>query len=248
MAKTLKALLDTVNDETGFDRASNYVSSTDPNIRTLVAVANRAARYLRELSLQQLVRQCQISLADGTVDPSEDPQGRISYFALPQDFFAYTPDTSYQDGRIDPAQLPTPAPTWAYLISRSGPQSLRVRCRILRDRLYVFSPDATQFINFEYISSKPITVHASGIQPSSSVFSDVFTTDADTWDLDDSLIELEIKWRYKQVKALDWQTDKQDSDLYQNALRGRESGATTLYPPNAWPYPAEPYTNLWVDN
>ena len=249
MASNLKTLLDTVNDEIGFERASSYIGSNDPNIRTLVSMAQKSAKILRDLHLQKLTRQSVIALSTAIVDLSMDPAGRISYVPLPDDFYAYTFDTIYQDGRIDPAQLPTPAPTWAYLISRSGPQSLRVRLREMKDRLYIFSPDASQNINFEYISSKPITVVSGRPAPAASVTSDTFTTDNDTWDLDETLFINEVKWRYKQVKAIgDWNTDYQDAQSYQNMLRARDGGATTLYPPDAWPYPAEPYTNLWVDN
>lgn len=248
MATTLKTLLDTVNDEIGFDRAGTYIGSTDSNIRTLVATANRAAMILRDLHLQKLTRQALIDLSTAIVDLSMDSSGRVAYVDYPTDFYAYTSDTSYQDGRIDPAQLPTPQPTWAYLISRSGPQSLRVRERFMKDRLYVFSPDASQSINFEYISKFPINSFTNGNPRAAAVPSDTFQYDVDQWLLDESLIQLEIIWRYKKAKGLDWQANKQDADLYQNQLRARDGGAATLYPPNAWPYPAEPYTNLWVDN
>lgn len=250
MSKSLKAILDTVNDEAGWDRASNYIASQDPNIRTLVAIAQRSALVLRDLHLTELVRQAVIPLSEAVVDLSLDPQGRISLVDLPDDFYAYTNDTSYQDGRIDPAQLPTPAPTWAYLISRSGPQSLRVRERLLQGKLAVFSPDATQNINFEYISKNPIDIVSNTPQPSPNPrTSDQFTADVDTWQLDDTLIEYEIIWRYQKVKGLgDWESSYQEAQRYQNELRARNSGATTIYPPDSWPYPAEPYTNLWVDN
>lgn len=249
MSKALKDILDTCNDEMGFDRASPYIGNTDQNIRTLVAVANRSAQVLRDLDLQDLVRQQVTDLATATQDLSMDPAGRVYWVDLPNGFYKYRSDTLYQDGRIDPAQLPTPPETWAYLISRSGPQSLRVRCRILKDRLYIFSPDATQNLNFEYFSGNPITVDTTGrIVPSAVTTSDVFTTDNDTWELDPQVIELEIIWRYKRVKGLDWQDDYNSAQQYQNLLRARDGGATTLYPPNAWPYPSEPYTNLWVQN
>ncbi len=248
MSSSLKTLLDTVNDEIGFDRANSYIGSNDPNIRTLVAIAQKCAKILRDLNLTKLVRQSVIDLSTAITDLSMDPSGRVAYVAFPDDFYAYHFDTSYQDGRIDPAQWPTPAPTWAYLISRSGPQSLRVRLREMKDRLYVFSPDASQSLNFEYVSSNPITVVSGRPAPAVGITSDSFTTDNDTWDMDDTLFINEVKWRYKQVKSLDWQADYNDAQNYQNIFRARDGGATTLYPPNAWPFPAEPYTNLWVDN
>jgi len=98
------------------------------------------------------------------------------------------------------------------------------------------------------VSKAPITIFSDtptvATQPSDS-----FTQDTDIWDIDDTLFINEVKWRYQQVKAIgDWQSSYQDAQNYQNFFRARDGGATTLYPPNAWPYPAEPYTNLWVQN
>lgn len=255
MPKTFSALLNQVNDEIGFDLPSSYIGNTDSNVRQLVALANKTGQLLRDLRLQYLIRQSFINLASiadggqGTVDLAEDPDGRISWYPFPSDFYCVVPDTSYQNGRIDVAEWPTPAYMWAYLISRTGPQTLRVRVRTIKDRIYVFSPDASQLLQFEYISSQPITVATTGITPSTvPTTSDVFTTDADTWDLDDVLFEGELKWRYKKEKGLDYQQDMDDARLYRNELRARDSNATTIRFPWAYPWPGQPYANLWVQN
>ncbi len=247
MPKSLKQLLDQVNGEAGFDVPTLYIGSTDPNIVQLVAIANRCAVLLRDLHLQFLVKQANIPMTNGT--PTED--SRIFSFPLPDDYYCLVPDTTYQFGRIDPAQLPTPASTWAYLKSRSGPEGLRVRDRIIGDRLYVFSPDATQSQQFEYISKNPVgtLVPATSFAGQAGVYEghETFTADTDIWLLDDALIELEIIWRYKLAKGLDSGQDKENSRLYQNELRGRDAGAQIVYPPGLWPWPGfEPYTNLWV--
>ena len=248
MAKTLKALLDQVNSEIGFDLPNSYIGNTDSNIRQLIAITNGLAIEIRDLRLQKLVRQAFIDLGTGgTVDLSEDPGGRISWWPFPEDFYANVPDTVYQNGRIDPAEWPTGADMWAYLISRTGPQTLRVRLRTINDRIYVFSPDASQSIQFEYISKYPIS---SAFDPRGSVTQAVpqeqFLKDTDTWDLDDRLMELSIKSRYKYEKGLDSTRDERNLILYTNELRGRDQGAKTLRWPDMYPWPGQPYTNLWV--
>lgn len=248
MSKTLKQLLDQVCPEIGFDTPSSYIGNTnDENIKTLVAISQRVATLQRDLQLQKMVRQARISLANGT--PTDDD--RIFTYALPSDFYRVTPDTVYQFGRVDPAQLPTPAPTWAYLRSRSGPQQLRVRCRFIQDRLYVFSPDASQYLDFEYISNGPIQKYL-GAQPLPSanpVYIAQFSNDKDIWTLDDPCFEMAVKWRYKREKGIEgWQEDQKDYQLYENELRGRDAGAQTIYWPDMWPWPGVPYTNLWVQN
>lgn len=250
MSKTLKAILDQVNDEIGFDLPSSYIGNQDPNIRQLVALTQGLARELRDLRLQTLIRQYFLDLGTGgTVDLNEDPEGRISWWPFPADFYAATPDTTYQNGRIDIALWPTPAQDWAYLISRTGPQTLRVRLRTIDDRIYVFSPDASQSIQFEYISKYPITVTSTTPVPSPNpVLSEQFTKDTDTWNLDDRLLEMYVKVAYKSEKGLDATRDENRRRLYENELRGRDQNATTIRPPWAYPWPGQPWANLWVAN
>ena len=248
MAKTLKALLDQANDEIGFDLPSSYIGNTDPNIRQLVALTNGLAIELRDMRLQKLIRQYFLNLGSGgTVDLNEDPEGRISYWPFPTDFYAAVPNTTYQNGRIDIALWPTPAQDWAYLISRTGPQTLRVRVRTINDKIYVFSPDASQSLQFEYISKYPITVATTGIVPNAVTLSETFTTDNDVWNLDDRLMELAIKVRYGSKKGLDTTDDREILRLYTNELRGRDQNATTIRPPWAYPWPGQPWANLWVN-
>lgn len=246
MSKTLKQLLDQVCPEIGFDTPASYIgNSNDPNIQTMVAIAQRVATLQRDLSLQKLVKQAEIDLTNGTATA----QDMVFTYALPSDFYSLVSDTVYQAGRIDPAMMPTTSPAWAYLNSRSGPAGMRVYCRFINDRLYVFSPENAQTLSFEYISNKPIQqVTPSTPQPSPNpTYLQQFTNDADIWLLDDPLFEMAVKWRYKREKGIEgWQEDKSDYQLYENEVRGRDGGAQTIYPPGLWPNPGEPFTNLWV--
>lgn len=244
--KTLKQLLDRVSSLAGFDKASQYYGNTnDTNIETLVAIAQDVAQNQRDLSLQKLIKQASIDLTNGTATDND----QVFSYDLPSDFYSLVSDTVYQNGRIDPAQLPTPPSTWAYLISRAGPASLRVRCRFIDDKLYVFSPESSQTLAFEYISSKPIqevTPTHPVISPNPTYLTE-FTSDEDIWLLDSRLFELEVLWRYKRQKGIEgWQDNKTDYQLYENAVRARDGGAQTIYPPACWPNPGAPYTNLWV--
>lgn len=251
MPKTLKAILDQVNDEIGFDLPGSYIGNTDPNIRQLVARTNGLAIQLRDMRLQKMIRQAFIDLGTGgTVDLTEDPAGQISWWPFPTDFYAAVPDTTYQNGRIDAALWPTLADDWAYLISRVGPQGLRIFVRTIQNRIYVFSPDQSQSLQFEYISKFPIdgVPVSTGPAPSAVVPRETFGTDLDTWLLDDRLIELAVIKQYKIDKGLDASNDAETLRLYTNELRARDQNATTIRPP--WPYPwqGEPYTNLQVSN
>lgn len=246
MSKTLKQLLNQVCQESGFDTPSQYIGNqNDPNIITLVAISQRVAALQRDLQLNKLVKQANISLTNGTPTSNEF----IFSYALPSDFYSLVPDTVYQTGRIDPASLPTNPAAWAYLSSRSGPQGMRVYCRFINDRLYVFSPEGSQTLAFEYISNKPIqaVTPSTPVPTTNPTYLQEFANDNDIWLLDDPLFEMDVKWRYKREKGIEgWQADQQDYQLYENRVRADNGGAQTIYPPGDWPYPGMPYTNLWV--
>lgn len=242
MPKTLKQLLDQVNDEAGFERPASYVGSDDPNIAQLVAIANRSAVILRDLRLQKLVRVATIALTGGTSVPYSD---MVFSYRMPSDFLSLVPDTTYQIGRIDQADFPTTPELWNYMISRSGPAGLRVRCRIEADRLFVFSPEEGETLQFEYYSKYPITGAAVGAGRLTQ--QEQFDSDADVWNLDDPLFEMDVLWRYKRAKGIgDWQSDREDFTRYANDLKGTDAGARTISWAPCDPYPNQPYTNLWV--
>jgi hypothetical protein len=151
------------------------------------------------------------------------------------------------------ADFPTSPTTWNYLISRSGPEGLRIRCRIEAGRLYVFSPDAGETMRFEYISKYPVsaptnsnTLDVNDINATAPIPQEQFTSDNDVWVLDDPLFEMDVIWRYKKAKGLDWEIDRGEYQLYENALRARDRGSKTIGWPCAEPYPNAPVTNLWV--
>jgi len=237
--KTLKQLLDQVNAEAGFDVPQQYFQNPDTNILQLIAIANRSAVTLRDMRLQLLIRHGSVLMENGTTAFTTD--GRIQSFNLPADYYGLVPDTTYQSGRLDNVILPSSAPVWAYLISRMGNVTLPIRCRIIQDKLMVFSPEVGQTIEFEYVSKYTIRGADNDVQLLSE-----FTTDRDVWLLDDPLIELDIKWRYKREKGLDWQDDYQSFVLYSNELRARDGGSRTVGWPKDYPFPNEPFTNLYV--
>jgi len=241
--KTLKQLLDQVNAEIGFDVPQQYFQNPDTNILQLIAIANRSAVTLRDMRLQVLIRHGTIYMKGGTTAFTTD--GRIQSFNLPDDYYGLVPDTTYQSGRLDNVILPSSAPVWAYLISRMGNVTLPIRCRIIQNKLMVFSPQVGQTLEFEYVSKYTISGSATG-DNETALSKETFTSDDDVWMLDDSLIELDIKWRYKREKGLDWQDDQQSFVLYSNELRARDGGSRTVGWPKDYPFPNEPFTNLYV--
>lgn len=80
---TLKAILDSVMQESGFLVPASYTSSTNPDDVQLVALANAASDDIREMGLTGTRRFASIPM-DGSGD-----------YDLPTDFHAYIPDTAW---------------------------------------------------------------------------------------------------------------------------------------------------------
>ena len=80
---SLKTILDSVMQESGFLVPTSYTSSTNPDDVQLVALANAASDDIREIGLTGARRFASIAL-DGSGD-----------YALPADFLAYVPDTAW---------------------------------------------------------------------------------------------------------------------------------------------------------
>lgn len=95
-------------------------------------------------------------------------------------------------------------------------------------------------MTFEYVSSYPW-------QDGSGTAKAIADADTDVWQLDDRLLKLATKWRWKKEKGIeDWQVDQQLYQRHANLLRGRDGGAKALlFGDPVWSAPT-PYTNLWI--
>lgn len=229
MPTSLKTILDAVMLESGFGTPSSYTSGSNPDDLQMVALANAAGDEIRELRLQQIVREHTVALTTATS------------YALPSDFLAYVPDTGYVEGRLDPITLPTTPAEWALIRSGNELPGDTIRARFIAGQFEVINPTDGDTIRFEYISSAPWTAG------DAVTAKELATEDTDLWWLDRRLLVLATKWRWKKEKGLpDWQTDFQAYKQHENAVRGRDAGARTLSMGDPGFGVQEPYTPLWV--
>lgn len=228
MSMTLREILSAVLGEGGFLVPTSFVGSTSPDDEQMVYLANRAAAFIREKQLQRLRSRYTVTLTAATT------------YALPSDYLEIIPDTMMIVGRVDAVRFPTRADFWAYLQSTSGPSGFTVNARILGDLINVYSPTVGSVLAFEYVSNKPI------MSVDGATRLRRFAADLDTWLLDDDLLILETKWRWKKAKGMpDWQADEAECANYRLSVRGRDAGSQTI---SGTPivYNGEPYANLWV--
>lgn len=228
MALTLANILDRVLDECGFAREAAYVAGTTVAARQLVALANRSALSLRTMPFTR-------RRATGTIAMTT-----ATSYSLPSDFFEYIPDTAFMDGDSNPVVWPTPEEVWALYENGGITPAGALYVRQMAGALKVLNPVNGTDLLFEYLSNAVIRATSAG------AYKERFTVDTDEFQLDDELIVLDVKWRFKKEKGIaDWQTDLQEFSVYVKNALGRDFGAMT-FTPGVSQYPGEPYTNLWV--
>jgi len=229
---TLKQILDQVFGESGFEIPDVYVNNPNPNVLQAYYIANRSARSLRDIRLQR----------DGyNVGRHSVTMTTAKTYSLPTDFFSYVPDTATLDGTAIKVEVPTSPDTWAYLLALGGQLGGLFYVRFFNDSINVLNPQAGGTLSFEYQRYAPVVDGTSG------AYKPQFEKDTDIWDRDEDLLSLDIKWRFKREKGLDWEGDLQIFNKYVNALRARDAGSESIMPPRFFG-PSEPYTNLWVQN
>jgi len=226
MPNTFAANANAVMAESGFVVPDSYVGNTDQNIAQLFALANGVAYSAQEETWQLLRKTQTYTLTTSTTYP------------LPTDFGSFIPGTMYQHGRWDMVDIPTNEQVWALLNSIVGVASLPVRARIIAGQLNILNPQSGATLNVEYVSNCPIT-SASGTPQQ------IFLADTDIWLLDDRMFQLELKWRFKKEKGLDWQSDQIEADTKRAQVRGRDQGNSHIIP-NQVGANGEPYANLWA--
>jgi hypothetical protein len=191
-----------------------------------VYLANAASDDIRDLGLTKARATATIAMTTATL------------YDLPADFHSYIPNTAYANARVDGFDLPTDEQTWAFL-SASGAGDAVYRARFIGGQLEILNPVDGVSLTLEYVSAYPWEDSEGTAKP-------LATADTDVWRLDDRLMKMAVKWRWKKEKGLeDWQQDAALYQRYVNTLRGRQGAKALLFGEPGFFDPA-PYTNLWV--
>lgn len=224
---TLKEMLDAALSECGFPPQPFYAGSQDPGSLQAFSIANRELRFVSKYPWQALRKEGQITLTDATD------------YALPSDWRQFITQSVWSNGLVRPVELPASDNVWGYLKSRAI-DGLRYRAKIYGNRLHVNKPMPGDVIRFDYISKYPA-------KDSGGNALERFTADSDTFDLDDDLLIMGIKWRWKKEKGMDFQADYNEYNSYLNNLRGTDTSARTLNFGERRPGPPHaPQTELWL--
>lgn len=223
MPLSVLVIANAVLDECGFPSTSAVVGT---QIGTLI---QRSASMIRGIPLSKPRRTGTIAMTGATT------------YALPTDFRELVPDTAFVVGNVNSVQWPCPPDLWALLKSGSVNPGAVLIVRQFGTDIQIHNPLNGNTLRFEYLSEALFT-DSTGATPKER-----FTADTDLWALDDDLLILDLKWRWKKEKGVaDWQIDAAEYRSYRNSLIAAENGSETIsFSPPPDDMTVEPYTNLW---
>ena len=211
---TLLSIVQSASDTIGLPRPSAVVSSTDGNVRTLLALANTEGRELLERYSWPAT---QLETTHTTL--AAELQGVMTTIA--PGFGYMITDTFWDRTLTQPVTGPLSPSEWQALKARTatGPYA---SYRIQGGSLYAYpAPAAGNTWAFEYQSTY-------FCQSSGGTNQSAWAADADVGILDENLMALGVVWRFKKKNGLDY---SEDYRVYEQKLANemaRVGGKRTL--------------------
>lgn len=223
MAASLLDMVNSVCLEVGIPTTTVVISSTDTQIKQLLALADREGREQVAAPVQwpQLTKTQTITLVNGTAS-----------YAFPADFNAYIPSTIWNPSMRWSVAGPISPQNWEFLKSGLINTQPWMRYRIWQSRIF-FDPTPTttnagQTVTIEYQSNAYCNSAAAAAQSK-------WTADTDTFALPEDILVLGLKWRWLAAKRLDYGEEKKAySDAVDKEVARAYVGATV--PLNAQSY------------
>lgn len=204
-------------DRLSLARPSMVVTSTDLQVRQLFGLLNEGAGAMAkrgEPGWQSLT-------AEWTFVTVADPVQTNT--PIPPDFLKFIPNSGFNRTTNRPITGPLTSQQWQQLQARPA---LATYYLVFRERQGSFlmgpeTPPAGETIAYEYVSSY-------WAKSSAGVAKAQFTSDDDTSYLDEELLTLDLKWRWKAAKGLDYGEDMITAEREIMKALGSDGGSTAL--------------------
>lgn len=202
---------DALLELSGFELPSSFFGNGNLTARSCVALVQRAGRTLeRELRWAELIQTHTFTTVAGTAS-----------YDLPSDFRAFA-NMSWWD-RTNSRRLVGPASgmEWQWLKGDIAAGATIDRWfRIQGTKIYIHpTPTASgDTIAFDYYSKNWITEQSTGNGATT------FTSDNDTVLLDETLLALDLKWRFLQSKGMPFEPEYKEFEAVKEALQSDNGG------------------------
>jgi hypothetical protein len=211
---SLLTLIQNASDLIGVSRPSAVISSTDGNVRTMLALANTEGQELAE---RYAWPQLQISVTHTTL--AAEDQGAIATIAAG---FNYIINNKFWDRTLTQrVHGPLSPVEWNALKARTatGPYA---QYRLQGKNLFAYpAPSAGNTWAFDYMSN--LWCESSG-----GTGQDAWAADTDVGRLDENLMEMGVIWRFKKKNGLDYSEDYRVYEQKLTNATARVGGKKTL--------------------
>lgn len=206
---TLLTICQNAMAEAGLDYPLAITSSTTPDGRQLLALANRIGEELARInSWNYMIREGSITLVEGQQS-----------YSFPADLLYMIPDTTWDTDQRRPVDIPMSPEIWSVYRGWQWIAGLNLRARIDRNGMTF-----DQEITADYAGNNITFMYRSAywvLDNDGVTYKPKFDEDSDTTLHDESLMTLGVRYYIKLQRGLDFQFDMQQ---YQTALRLAMSG------------------------
>lgn len=216
---TLLTIVQDAADVIGLPRPSSVIGSTDQQVRTLLALANREGKELakRGDGWQALVKEASWTSLAASL------QGTIASIISDGDFNGRVLHDTIWNRDTDEPLYGIGSVKWQRYQATTSPL-VYAGWRIWRKSIYVLpAPSAGQTFAFEYVSKFWCESSDAATQRAA------WAADADTGLLDEELMTLGLIWRFRQAKGLDYAEDMATYERQVADAMGRDGVKPTLY-------------------
>jgi hypothetical protein len=215
----LLQILNSVLAESSFLEKGSFAGSNDPDDKQMVAIANRAAREIRDFYDWSAMASTFTLTIIPFAGKSSVPQ---SLYDLPDDYRSLVPDSVWETDGSRKADLPVPRNRWFMYKYSSLTDSGTMRARIYGNQIEVNEPNLGESFQMEYISKYTV-------QDSDLSYKELFNEDTDTFRLNDNILILGVQAWWARGKMMPMA--EQWYDDYQTKLIeavGRDNAGQTI--------------------
>lgn len=206
---------------TGLSTPNAVANSSDPQIQQILALLNELLEEIVAGPYQYsaLIRECTF-----TTVPVES-QGTLGSDLAPG-FKQLLPNTMFNRSQNLRVEGPLSSQEWQQrkAANQSGTNySYRIQENYL---LFYPTPAADQLIAFEYESSYAVYAYSGAPKP-------LFTADDDVCVFPESLLKLGLRWKWREVKGLDYLVARDSYEEQLAILQGKDGSKATICLDNA---------------
>lgn len=224
---TLLEIIQEACRRTGLPVPVSAMTSTDPSVRQMICFLNELLTELtNRWMFEELMREATFTSV------ATESQGLLSTLA-PLGFMSIIPGTFYNRSTGLIVEGPVSASQWQQdkALSTSGAiQSFRIRNS---EMLFDPVPQAGESMAFEYRSNACL------YNSTSATYKSRYSDDGDTFLLDDNLLLLGLRYKWKAEKGLAYAEDLSRFEIYANDLAGR-SGSKPVLDMGGYPQSRKP--------